>query len=333
MRWTSKQRTAVAPGSSKLDGEGITNSPFIGAPDSLSPAMRLEPEPHKETTSERAQAAPHMEVNEEMQQRRALAELAREARQRLEPWLNLETPAAASGILAALLGRAHQDEMCAGCAPLSDFSRELIKLGGIEAVLPLLHVARLDMENNGIVTIADFTAHTERGQALIERSLNMHLNNGVIGALMLFIIFPLTLTPVEPSDDCRSEMGDTLCERFAIASWITLMCTFALSLVLLFMSSMAYKHLSFWMPDLTSQLWYVSNFRLSFVAATVSSMLLIGLMPLYVIFSAFCYDRLIGYCAVMPAVLFWVIHYCTERHARQSWLYVHRLAKAQVRIS
>ena len=119
-----------------------------------------------------------------------------------------------------------------------------------------LALARMDVDGDGSLSEEDLSV----AQRLVDATKDELLNAGVVAALILSIMFPLAYEENEAlihlqqrsSDggwDWRdwSELTSFLANQLAV-------CSAFMTVVL---SSMMYTQISFWMPTLEAQLWYV----------------------------------------------------------------------------
>lgn len=251
----------------------------------------------------------------------ALVKLAHEARTKLRPWLEQPTPEP---------GRIWRLEAYKGENRYSTFgfAKTLIGLGGIEGAASLICAARLDKNGDGHISPHEMELFQEECKHLVDNALNQYLNNGVVAALILSIVVPLASQPSELGDECIDKLGENACHIFQVFSFVAIQITFTLSLVLLYLSTVAYKQLSFWMPDLPSQLWFITNAKMTFAVSSVGSMMLMLVLPVYVFFSALSYSTWAGGCTAIPMGAFLIFFLVEETLARSTWPYVHARAKA-----
>lgn len=207
------------------------------------------------------------------------------------------------------------------------FAKQLILLGGIEGAFSLICAAKLDKNADGLITAVELEIYREESKAVIENALNQYLNNGVVAALILSIVVPLALQPVDVGDECNDRFGADACHIFQILSFITVQIIFTSSLVLLYLSTVSYKQLSFWMPDLTSQLWFINEAKLTFSFTAIGTMVLLLALPIFVFFTGMCYSPWAGGVASIPMAAFFICFLVQETIARSMWPYVHERAK------
>eukprot|EP00966_Prymnesium_polylepis_P214877 4976255-Prymnesium_polylepis.2 len=148
-----------------------------------------------------------------------------------------------------------------------------------------------------------------------------------VSALILSIVVPLSVDPVEASADCDARLGSTACFVFEVASFVLLQVMLTLALGIMYVAVMSYKQLSFWMPDLPAQLWYLQQSKSIFTACSLMTNVLAGLLPWYVFCSALCFSAWAGVCAAIPVVTFAFLKEYFEAWARSTWPYVHMQAK------
>ena len=129
------------------------------------------------------------------------------------------------------------------------------ELGGCAGACMMLAIARMDVDGDGSFDEEDLNS----AQRLVDGTMNELLNAGVVAALILSIMFPLAYEENEALLELKlhaaegwdwrhwSDLTSFLANQVAV-------CSAFMTVVL---SSMMYTQISFWMPTLEAQLWYV----------------------------------------------------------------------------
>lgn len=85
---------------------------------------------------------------------------------------------------------------------------------------------------------------------LIEQSLNFLINSGVVGALLLSVLFPIALTPIPTSDESLEFFGEAAVDGLNYTYFSFLYTSLFFSVWITFMTLHYYLHLTMWMPTL-----------------------------------------------------------------------------------
>lgn len=102
-------------------------------------------------------------------------------------------------------------------------------------------------------------AAQEQAEKMIEALLNLYINSGVVAALILSIVYPMLLTPIEYSGQSVDFFGQNICSYFYYAYYSLITMALVLSLSLLFDSIQFYKHMSLWATCLESRVLYAAK--------------------------------------------------------------------------
>lgn len=112
----------------------------------------------------------------------------------------------------------------------------------------------------------------EEGDAIdkvVEAHLGLLLNCGVIGALVITLLFGISLAPSEISDSSIEYFGDTGCTVLWYIYYILVVAGFYISCISVMQSISTYKQLSFWMSSVQSKLEYTQ--KISIVGLIIMS--------------------------------------------------------------
>ena len=139
------------------------------------------------------------------------------------------------------------------------------KLGGCERASTLLVLASLDVDGDGSLTPSELDRYQSAGAQLIEATKNYHLNNGVVAALVLSVVFGLAYEEKATLEGLAQLDSWTQSAVADVTSFVAMQLSVSTSSVLI--SSRLYTQITFWMPDLDAQLWFINE------SATVTSYL------------------------------------------------------------
>ena len=80
----------------------------------------------------------------------------------------------------------------------SEWHRAFANIGGHEGAGPLLFLASLDSNGDGIVSAQEVEAFQENAKQLVESCHNFCLNLGLVAALILSIVYPICALSCRP---------------------------------------------------------------------------------------------------------------------------------------
>ena len=132
-------------------------------------------------------------------------------------------------------------------------------LPAVEQAGPLLVLASLAKNSDGIICPEELALYREEGQRMVDNTLAQLLNLGVVAALLMSIVYPMAWEMVECADDspfpgcAPAGCGRRPCWT---ASSMQVMPAFkamlAISLMILYCCARMYASIAFWMPTLRS---------------------------------------------------------------------------------
>jgi hypothetical protein len=160
----------------------------------------------------------------------------------------------------------------------------MAKLGGIEKISYLVsevefeHQKELKLLAGEKMTQDDEIAEVERKYRLVDFSLNFLINSGVVGALLLSVLFPLVLTPLIYSDDSQEFFGDTNLIAFSYVYFFLMYFSLFCSIWLTFMTIHYYLHITIWMPTIDMKMWYVTELNTLQGISAITHMCIVGAM-------------------------------------------------------
>jgi len=158
----------------------------------------------------------------------------------------------------------------------------ILALGGCEKACTLMAIAMLDTDGDGVISPADGDEVLEVGRRLVSSNKDFQLNAGLVGALVLSVLYPLAY---EENDALANLVAK---EHWATQEWSDLTSLLAMqtaittSMLTVLVSSRLYTQLAFWMPTLEAQLWYIdaSSSSLLFLEVSKNMMLFTAILVL-----------------------------------------------------
>ena len=130
-------------------------------------------------------------------------------------------------------------------------------LGGCEAAAFTMTLAEVDVDSDGKIASEDL----EATQRMVDSTRDELLNAGVVAALILSIMYGLAYDENETLLSLYSSEAWDWQEISDLTSFLANMTAVCSAFVTVYLSSMMYSQISFWMPTLEAQLWYVSMSR------------------------------------------------------------------------
>ena len=109
--------------------------------------------------------------------RKAVAALSAAAREKLRPWAELNPETDAKKIVQMAIS----------------------KLGDLEGIPLLIKTMRLDADLSGEICEEEWSNYLETGQRMVDGTVNLAVNCGVVGALILSILIPYSIERAELS--------------------------------------------------------------------------------------------------------------------------------------
>ena len=150
----------------------------------------------------------------------------------------------------------------------------ITRLEGPEGIATLLY--QLQHRN------ADENEAKEEAEKLIEALLSMYINSGVIAALILAIVYPILLTPIEYSGQSIDFFGNNVVVFLFYVYYSLITLALVLSLSLLFDSIQFYKHLGFWATSLEAKVAYAAKGGVFYIVAKSVAMVYVFAGILYI---------------------------------------------------
>ena len=167
---------------------------------------------------------------------------------------------------ALLLGRLeeHIRKARADIRALAEGRKDIVQLGGMEAVAAKINLASLDGDSNGKLSPEEYARFTEVGGRAVDRIITMCHNAVMVSALILSIVFTVAFQPIQASDETIEFFGGSNASSAVSALYalhdICLVLTIASNVALLVLSLAVLDILLAWIPQLDAQqCWCIEN--------------------------------------------------------------------------
>lgn len=135
--------------------------------------------------------------------------------------------------------------------------------GGMERLTLMLQRIDLDVNGDGLVTDAEYSANEKAQLRMVDTCATQLLNMGIVAGLSLTVFYPMAVAPLIMAEDSLDFFGKRVLDVFTYAFYIFMYYCVVESVVLIMTSTRAYLHLTMWMPSLDAKLWYLDRMRMS----------------------------------------------------------------------
>jgi hypothetical protein len=204
----------------------------------------------------------------------------------------------------------------------SPIVQESFDMGGFEGISNILRVLIADAKNGGIASVEE---RTKMVDILTNNVTSLLINFGVVGALIVSVVFPLALVPMQLSESSTEFFGNTLTYVFWIAHQILAIVVIVLSVIIIFCSIVYYKLLSFWMFDDESRLWFVQS--ISVVPIVVFATTLLMCVPAVLVTGVAAFvSPVAALISLIGTLVFFLLALFINAVETKSWLYLHMRA-------
>ena len=133
------------------------------------------------------------------------------------------------------------------------------KIGEMEARAAKIMLAALDEDGDGKLSKEERAAYIEVGNQMVDRTLQMCLNAGVVSALVLSIFFPYAFDSLEPSEASIDFFSASSREILITIHDVLITMTIASNICLIFTSVFIITVLMSWLPQFEAQQWWVAT--------------------------------------------------------------------------
>ena len=157
-------------------------------------------------------------------------------------------------------------------------------LGGLEGYGTLLRLAAMDKDGSMEIEDAEVKQAEAAAEKLVDQTLNVSLNGGVISALLLSMVFPYTLEPIAVADEAVNFFGSAAVQIMHYIYLTALFAVIGLALFEVWASAFVYLALASWMVDTSSKQWWINDSRhlLKFTQASAPFLLCLLMMIMMV---------------------------------------------------
>ncbi len=154
-------------------------------------------------------------------------------------------------------------------------------IGGHEGLSYHYDIARIDTNGDGRLTKIEYDEFMTRSEQTVEKSMQLLLNSGVVGTLLLGFFFPLASQDLEYSDEAIEHLGESGIKTCKYIYFVLLYACTTMSFLILYISMRVYVHLGYWLVDIESKLEYLS--RNPMLALCILDQLVIYFAPVLLI--------------------------------------------------
>ena len=129
-----------------------------------------------------------------------------------------------------------------------------------EHVAQALSLALMDKDGDGVISQEE---KDETTQKMVDECNNLLVNLGVVGALILSIVFPMCLQDYSSSEANERFFGEGATDFFLIAYHSLIMLTTVCAIMVVCGSLFMYKHLNFFMVTSEMRAWWLSTINIT----------------------------------------------------------------------
>lgn len=169
-------------------------------------------------------------------------------REELEGWLECKGPGNPKGTKTGRFGL--------------DWWRYHIKIGGAENITLKIQNVLMDQDGDGMISQKELANNEKRREDAVNSALSLMTTQGVIGALILTVLYTLTITALVPSDTSLQFFGDVIIGRLSLTYRFFVTLGLCLSFALVYNTTRMYLQLSVWMPTIDMKSWFLSEISL-----------------------------------------------------------------------
>ena len=180
-------------------------------------------------------------------------------------------------------------------------------MGCNEGLYTSIQLVMLDKDGNGEIDEEELLKFEEIGNALVASYLNYFTSDGVVTALILSILWPLSMEEIpdvgfEPTNGTAATAGSAMSTEVSlqVASYVTIQVAVTCAIFTLSYLAGFYLMLTFWMPTLKTQLWLIAKIQpfvpILVTAKTIS--LLSGVLSMFL--SGLAKGGWVGYFGLLP---------------------------------
>lgn len=185
------------------------------------------------------------------------------------------------------------------------------------------------MNGDGTISPEEVQRYKDQSKKLVDAVLSFTLNNGVVAALLLSIVYPMAFQFELDFDWSAFDAQQTS----RLLAFLTLLALVLFALILLVLTTRMYTMLSFWMPTLDCQLWFIRDSTNWILFMAFLPIWMLWTAPLALVFNTVGNFGWIGLTSIVPFVLLLVVFYLFEHHMQKCTIRLHKEANRMVTAS
>ena len=139
-------------------------------------------------------------------------------------------------------------------------------IGGSEGRTMMMQLASMDKNGDGKISKHEMEKFQETGKELIDKTLSMILNTGVVGALILSISLQLSMMGIQPSNASTEYFTHQTIRAFTICYYTLVITDACIALTLVFSSLRLYTYLSYWICSYEAKLNFLADSPMQLIA-------------------------------------------------------------------
>lgn len=179
--------------------------------------------------------------------------------------------------------------------------------GGLEGIGSLIRLASLDKDGSGTIEATELEELNDRGKQLVDQNLGLALNAGVISALLISILFPYGMEPIEITSEALDFFGgnSAVVEVMRVLYYVVLYFILGLAFTEMWATAFIYLALSSWMTNvLSQQTWIQDGCKLFWLTQSLIPQCLIIAMMVMVVFGTMIQSPLMGFLSLIAPMVF-----------------------------
>lgn len=146
-----------------------------------------------------------------------------------------------------------------------DIYGEHLKMGGRERISSYIQYAQINFDPHQPLTMENYERITKVVDKGTEAALGYLTTCGVVGALLITLMYPLALSPFTVSDESAKFFLQRTIEAFQYIYFAFITSTLVLAMLVVYFSVRMYMEVNM-MSSMRSRLWYLDSSRLVMVA-------------------------------------------------------------------
>lgn len=156
--------------------------------------------------------------------------------------------------------------------PIQPFFRnwwiQAYRIGGAEQIALYLQQLELDSDGDGLISEQELEQGLQKSQQIVDDALRLLETCGIIGALLMTLLYPQFFVDLEYNTDSIDYFGRHTCVIIKYCCFALICVSFTLACNAVILSLALFRHISFYLPSLKSKLWYLQKVSLGPVVAS-----------------------------------------------------------------